>query len=154
VESAKGSGKLQKLSDGGGLQLWITESGSKLWRLAYRYGGKQKLLALGSYPVTSLADARGKRDAQKKVLAAGQDPSLMRKISNANSFDAIADEWLEQQIKRSAEATVTRNRWLLSFARPGLGPRPIDQISAAEILAVLRGIEVRGRLESARRARG
>ena len=153
VEAAKGSGKLQKLSDGGGLQLWITQSGSKLWRLAYRYGGKQKLLALGSYPVTSLADARAKRDAQKKVLAEGQDPSLMRKISNANSFDAIADEWLEQQIKRSAEATITKNRWLLSFARSSLGQRPIDQISAAEILAVLRGIEVRGRLESARRAR-
>lgn len=67
--------KLQKLSDGGGLQLWVQPTGARLWRLAYRFGGKQKLLALGVYPTISLAEARLARDAAKRLLAAGVDPS-------------------------------------------------------------------------------
>ena len=67
-------------------------SGGKLWRLAYRFGGKQKLLALGSFPEIGLADARERRAAQKKLLDSGRDPSVERKVSAANTFDALADE--------------------------------------------------------------
>ncbi|WP_366485051.1 site-specific integrase [Devosia sp.] len=82
------------------------------------------------------------------------DPSLLRKLSLDNSFDAVADEWIGQQIKKGqAEATITKKKWLLSFARKGFGSRPVSEVSPVEVLAVLRGIEARERLESANRAR-
>lgn len=116
--------------------------------------GKQKVLALGAYPVISLSEAREKREAQKKILGTGMDPSLLRKLSLDNSFDAVADEWIGQQIKKGqAEATITKKKWLLSFARKGFGSRPVSEVSPVEVLAVLRGIEARERLESANRAR-
>ena len=90
--------KLQKLSEGGGLQLWVQPTGARLWRLAYRYGGKQKLLAIGVYPVISLAAAREARDAAKDLLAQGIDPSEEKKITESpeNSFRAIAEEYLSK----------------------------------------------------------
>ena len=154
VDSAKPSEKIRKLSDGGGLQLWIMPSGSKLWRWAYRYGGKQKVQALGAYPVTSLAEAREKREAQRKILATGMDPALLRKISQENTFNSVADDWIEHQKKlKRAEATIKKQKWLLSFAREAIGSRPISEITPVEILAVLRGLQDRERLESASRAR-
>lgn len=156
IETAKPNigAKVTKLSDGGGLQLWITPTGSKLWRLAYRFAGKQKLLALGAYPIVSLKEARERRDQQKRVLESGRDPSVERKVSAANTFAAVADEYLEQMKSDGrAETTIAKNTWLLDFARPALGARPIAEITSADILAVLRGIERRGKRESARRAR-
>ncbi|TGW04614.1 DUF4102 domain-containing protein, partial [Mesorhizobium sp. M2D.F.Ca.ET.145.01.1.1] len=73
--NARPTSKLMKLSDGGGLQLWVQPTGSRLWRLAYRFGGKQKLLALGSYPLISLAEAREARDTAKRLLLRGIDPA-------------------------------------------------------------------------------
>ena len=150
--------KLRKLSDGGGLQLWVQPTGSRLWRLAYRFDAKQKLLALGPYPAISLADARSAREEAKRFLAAGVDPSAAKHEKKAadsiDRFRAIACEYVSK-LKREgrAEATITKTEWLLSFAYPTLGDRPIREIDAPAILAVLREVEVRGRFESARRLR-
>jgi integrase len=150
-----------KLSDGGGLHLLLTPSGGRLWRLQYRYAGKQKLLAFGAYPEISLAAARTKRDEAKKLLADGNDPGVQRRIeklsrqaSGANTFAALANEYLHKlEQEGRAQATMAKTAWLLDFTRPLLGSRPISEITAAEVLSVLRTVERRGRLESARRLR-
>jgi integrase len=135
--------------------------GSKLWRLAYRFGGKQKTLALGAYPIVSLSVARQKRDGAKKLLASGIDPSQQAKLdkiekqaSSANTFNSVADEFLlKVEREGRADATMTKKRWLLSLARSDLGHRPIAEISAAEILVPLRKVEGQGNYETARRLR-
>ena len=78
IRAAKASGTIAKLSDGSGLQLWVTPDGAKRWRLAYRYNGRQKTLAIGVYPTTGLRDAREARDQARRLLAAGQDPTLTK----------------------------------------------------------------------------
>lgn len=107
VETAKPKDKSYKLSDGGGLYLEVTASGSRYWRLKYRYGGKEKRLAFGVYPEVSLAEARDKRDVAKKVIAAGNDPGeikkaekIAHKISFENTFEAIAREWHQHKADR------------------------------------------------------
>jgi integrase len=153
--------KPQKLSDGGGLFLLVQPNGSKLWRLAYRHDGKQKALACGAYPIVSLAEARRKRDAAKALLAAGKDPSaerrrekLVAKLSASNTFRAIADEWIQKlEREKRAAATLDKKRWLIGLIEPDLGPRPIAEVTAQEVLATLRRIEARGRHETASRAR-
>ena len=150
-----------KHSDGGGLHLLVSPHGSKLWRLAYRFDGKQKTLAFGSYPAVSLAEARQRREAAKKLLASGLNPSQQAKLdkitkraSNSNTFDAVADEFLLKLEREGKGArTLKKQRWLLGLARADLGGRPIADISAAEVLVPLRKVEVRGRYESARRMR-
>ena len=109
--AAQPAAKLQKLTDGGGLQLWVQPSGARLWRLAYRFGGKQKLLALGVYPTISLARARQAREDAKRLLANGADPTSEKKRrkqehSNAVTFRAIADEYLTK-LKREGRAAAT-----------------------------------------------
>lgn len=161
VRTAKATERPQKLSDGGGLHLLVTPTGGRLWRLAYRFAGKQKTLAFGAFPAVSLADARAKRDAAKRALAEGVDPGaklrlerVTRSIAAASTFDAVADEYLDKlRREHRAPATMTKVEWMLSFARPALGGRPIAEISAAEVLAALRKVEARGRLETARRLR-
>jgi integrase len=152
---------LTKLSDGGGLQLWVMPDGAKRWRLAYRHNGKQKTLAIGVYPTTSLREARDARDDAKRLLGSGQDPSLVRKLdkaekakASANTFNSLADELLEKKrLEGKAERTFDKVEWLLSLARPDLGVRPIADITAPEILRVLKSVEARGRLETAKRLR-
>ena len=161
IRKANAGDKLIKLSDAGGLQLWVTPDGAKRWRLAYRFGGGQKLLAIGVYPVTSLKDARQARDDAKRLLAQGQDPSRVKKLAklakvaqSANTFDAIGGEFLDKKRKEAkADRTLSKLEWLLSLASPAIGARPIAEITAPEILAVLRAVESRGRRESARRLR-
>jgi len=161
VRSAKAGGKITKLSDGGGLQLWVTPDGAKRRHLAYRFAGGQKVLAIGVYPTIGLKEARVARQDAKKLLAAGVDPSAAKKQvkiekadSAANTFEAIATELLEK--KRSegkAENALAKTEWLLSLANPILGARPIKEIEAPDILAVLRTVETRGRRETAKRLR-
>lgn len=159
--SARPRQKPFKLSDGGGLYLLVQPNAAKLWRLAYRFDGKQKLLALGAYPVTSLADARVKRDAAKKILSDGMDPSIERKaerraaqMSRRNTFRAVADELMEKfKAEDDAPTTLKKKRWLLDFAIEEFGNRPIAEIKASEILEALRKIEKRGRHETATRVR-
>ena len=161
IKAAKPGAKIAKLSDGGGLQLWILPQGGKYWRLAYRFEGKQKVLALGAYPSVGLKEARVARDAAKRELAAGHDPNQQKKLSrleaqtaSTNTFDAIAEEFLAKKRREGrAGATIAKLEWLLGLAAPDLGARPVAAISPPEVLAVLRKVEVRGRLETASRLR-
>jgi hypothetical protein len=133
--SAKPSSTTRKLSDGGGLQLWVQPNGGRLWRLAYRYRGKQKLLSFGSYPAVSLLSARSQRDAAKVLLAQGIDPSQAKKDAKAdqaaseNTFKAIAAEYLaHQRQNKRAGSTMVKLEWLLDFAYPKLGERLMTEI--------------------------
>ena len=158
LRSLKGKATLYRVADAGGLCIEIDPSGSRRWRCRYRFGGKQKMLSLGVYPAVSLLQARERRDELRKTLSAGIDPSAQRKlhkltahIAASNTFQDIASEWLAG---RGAISHLTRNKlqWLLvSFAFPMIGARPVDSISAPELLAVLRRVESRGTLETARR---
>jgi len=153
--------RVLKLSDGEGPQLWVKPSGAKLWNLAYRFDGKQRKLAIGPYPRISLKDARTRRDGAKRLLDDGLDPSQQKRLAklaataqNANTFATIADELLAQKRREGkAPATLTKLEWLFGLARPALGARPIAEIEAPEVLQVLRGVEARDRLETARRLR-
>ncbi|WP_299809714.1 integrase arm-type DNA-binding domain-containing protein [uncultured Roseibium sp.] len=153
--------KEKKLSDSDGLYLLLKPTGGRLWRLAYRFGGKQKALALGKYPQVGLLEARQKRDAAKVLLAKGIDPSQKAKtekaeaaLSNGNTFSSIADELLEKLEREGlAKTTLTKRRWLLDMARPDLGMRPVKDITASEILVPLRKVEALGNYETARRLR-
>ncbi|MGJ0427227.1 tyrosine-type recombinase/integrase [Methylocystis sp.] len=162
IRRAKPGDRLAKLSDGGGLQLWITPDGAKRWRLAYRFSGAQKTLAIGVYPAIGLREARAARDKAKKQLAEGQDPGQAKKLaklaqatSAANTFDAIAAELLEKKRREDkADRTIIKFEWFMTLARPAIGARPIREITAPEILAVLRPIEASGRIETAKKLRG
>ena len=150
--------KLSKLSDTGGLQLWIQPNGSRLWRFAYRYAGKQKTLALGTYPTVSLSDARQARDDAKRVLASGGDPAIEKKLRKAEvlgaTFREIAAEYMERKKREGcSDSTITRDKRLLDAAYPLLGSVPIRTINAPMILKALQKVEERGRFESARRMR-
>lgn len=156
----KATDKLVKLSDMGGLQLWIFPNGSKLWRVAYRFAGKQKSLAVGRYPETTLLKARMARDAAKLQLIEGTDPGhkrLMERLERefpGDSFNEVAKEYLDKLRREGrSEATMTKTEWLLDFARPVLGPISVKAIRPIDVLAVLRTVERRGRYESARRLR-
>lgn len=161
IKAAKGRAKQYKLTDSDGLHLLVLPSGRRYWRMNYRYLGKYKTLAFGIWPEVELADARAKRDEARRLLARGIDPSeqlkqdkIIASVAAANTFQAVADEWLAK-IEREdlSPVTLKKNRWLLSFAYPALGRRPIADISPHELLAVLRTVEVRGRHESAKRIR-
>src|SRR5208282_4993568 len=114
IKRALPGAKIIKLSDGGGLQLWITPDGAKRWRLAYRYEGAQKTFAIGVYPEVGLKDARDAREAARKTLAHGQDPSQVKKAARAaqteagrNSFPGIAGKEASRQ-ESGGDATQVR----------------------------------------------
>jgi integrase len=158
VRNAKPSAKPRKLSDGGGLHVLIQPSGSKLWRLAYRFAGKQKTLALGVYPIVSIEEARRHRDEAKKLLARSIDPSVQRKVDKQagknSSFRGVAEEVIAKLEREGrAQATLTKKRWLLDFAYLAFGDRPVAKVTANELLALLRKIEAQGLYETARRLR-
>ena len=158
VRNAKPGPRPRKLSDGGGLHVLVQPTGGKLWRLAYRFAGKQKTLALGVYPAVSLEEARQRRDAAKKLLARSIDPSVQRKADKhagkEGTFRAIAEEVIAKLEREGrAQAILNKKRWLLDFAFPAFGERPVDEITARELLALLREIEGRGLYETAKRLR-
>lgn len=162
LRNAKPQDKPYKLFDGGGLHLLVNPSGSRIWRLAYRFLGKPKQISFGPYPTVSLADARQKRDEAKKLLLDGQDPSTARKlekvnatISTGNTFALLSAEYIARlETRESANATIKKNKWLLeTLAGPSLGSRPIAEIKPVEVLDILRQVERSGRRESARRLR-
>jgi len=160
AKKAKATEKPMKLSDGGGLFLLVQPNGSKYWRLAYRFNGKQKTLALGVYPDISLKDARQRREDARKLLANDVDPGENRKAAKsakteraANSFETIAREWFVKN--SSAWSQNHGDRIIRRLERdifPWIGGRPIAEIKAQEILAALRRIEERGAVETAHRA--
>lgn len=157
VQNLRPGPKSFKTSDSGGLYVLMTPRGTKSWRLDYRFFGIRKTLAFGQYPSVSLAEAREKRDAAKKLLSAGQDPSLQRKIermaaktANANTFGAVASEFLQRMVEQGrSPATVQKNRWMLEIVAVQLCDRPISDITAAEILNLLQRVERRGKRDTA-----
>ena len=159
VKQAKTKTKPYKLADGGGLYLHLKTAG-KYWRYKYRYAGKEKLLALGTYPEISLADARKLHLEARENLANGIDPSAHKKATSAathaalaNSFEALAIEWSKTRSKKSESTEKRQNALLKKDLLPYLGNRPIADIKAPELLKVLRKIESRGAIESAHRAK-
>jgi hypothetical protein len=162
IRNAKPGERPVRLFDGGGLYLEVSPTGGKWWRLKYRFNGKEKRLSLGVYSDVSLKDARDRRDASRKLLANGIDPSENRKAMKsaradlaANSFEMLAREWFA---KFSATwAANHSDRIVRRFERdifPWIGTRPITEVTAQELLSVVRRIESRGALETARRALG
>ena len=157
LRAAKPTEKPYKLSDGGGLYLLVNPSGALWWRFKYQFEGREKLLSLGVHPHVSLQQARALRDEAKKAVANRVDPSAKRqaeKSSTANSFEAVAREWLALQEKKLAPATYAKAVWTLeTLVYPYIGSRPIAKLSAADVLKVLKRIEARGIHETAHRTR-
>lgn len=155
--NAKPKEKPYKLSDEKGMYLEVMPNGSKYWRLKYRITGKEKRLALGVYPEIGLAAARDRRDEARKLIANGTDPGAAKKeekktakIAAANSFEAIAREWLAHMQGKWSEGhhTYTKRRFE-AYVFPEIGNAPIAQISAPALLAVARKIERKGTIETA-----
>lgn len=161
VDTAKGKEKPYKLADGGGLYLLVNPNATKYWRLKYRVSGKEKLLAVGVYPDVSLADARGKRDEAKKILAAGGDPGeekktvkLAKKASVENTFEALAREW--HAMKEPHWSKGYAEDLMEAFENdifPYIGKRPVDDIKPLQVLEALRKLEKRGVLDKMRKIR-
>ena len=157
IRKEKPTEKPQKISDGDGLFLLVTPQGGKLWRLAYRFAGKQKTLAFGEYPIVGLADARGKREEAKKQLANGIDPSAAKAAGQdaaANSFEMIAREWHGTHMANKSEDHAKKT--LINFEKdifPWLGKLPITGIEAPDVLSVVKRIEQRGANEIAAKAK-
>jgi len=161
VKSAKTTGKPLKLSDGGGLFLLVNSDGTKYWRMAYRFGGKQKLLAFGKYGKNevSLAEARAKRDEARKLLADDIDPAQAKRIekitkatNNANTFEAIARAWHTNKAATWQERTASNVLHRLEKdVFPLIGNMPIADIKPPVMLDLLRQIEKRGAVDMAKR---
>lgn len=161
LRSLKPRASAYKIADGGGLYLLVNSNGSRLWRLAYRYGGKQRTLAIGAYPGVGLADARKAREAAKTVLADNRDPSTEKQQAKrlatrraANTFEAVAREWLENERPRwkgDHYDRVARRLELNVF--PDLGGVYIGTIEPPDLLEVLRKVEARGVSDMPRRVR-
>ena len=148
-----------KHGDGNGLYLVVHTSGSKYWRLKYRIAGKEKLLSFGVYPEVRPPEARAKAQEARDLIRAGKDPSLERKahklakkLAGANTFEAVAREWMSGRIVEAAQNIKTLAR-MENDVFPWLGKRPISEINAPDILAVLRRIDSRGARYTAHRVR-
>ena len=161
ARNAKPTESDRKLNAGSGLYLLVRPVGSKLWRLDFTFAKKRKTLSLGSYPDISVSAARKLRDEAKSDIKAGIDPSQKRKLnkllratSNATTFGLISAELLQNKREENlVKATLDKLGWLFSLVADDLGERPITEISPPEILAILKRIEARGKLETAKRLR-
>lgn len=171
IRNAKPAAKPITLFDGSGLYLLVNPTGGKWWRFKYRYGGKGKLLSLGTYPTVPLAGrkdkntghwidgARDKRDKARQQLAAGIDPGQVRKaakiaqLGDADSFEVVAREWYAKHAPTWADSHASKIiRRLEVDVFPYVGKRPVGKITAPELLTVLRRIENRGAIDTAHRA--
>ncbi|MGB9384617.1 MAG: integrase arm-type DNA-binding domain-containing protein, partial [Pseudolabrys sp.] len=161
VRNSKPLAKAYKLSDGGGMYVLVKPDGGRYWRLDYRFAGKRYTLSLGVYPTVTLSNARTRREEARRLLAQNVNPSAAKKASkrsakmaSENTFEAIAREWITNQQDRLAVQYSTR---LLARLEadifPHIGSRPIAEIDAPELLDVLRKVERRGVIETARRLR-
>ncbi|MCU6278370.1 tyrosine-type recombinase/integrase [Enterobacter quasiroggenkampii] len=161
VDAAKPREKAYKLADGAGLYLEVVPSGSRYWRMKYRFNGKEKRMAFGVYPAVSLAQARALRDEAKKKLAEGIDPSfakkeekLVRDVQLNNTFQAVALEWHGTKVSRWSEGYASDI--LEAFNKdifPYIGQQPVNDIKPLVLLNVLRRMESRGATEKAKKVR-
>ena len=158
--NAKPKPKPYKLADGGGLYLLVNPNGAKYWRLKYRYLGKEQSLALGIYPLVSLADAREGRTTAKKQLMVHVNPSAAKKgekrqaiLSAEQTFEAVAREWHRKKLDswKPTHGSNILHRLVVDIF-PDIGSRPIAEISASELLHTIKAIESRGANEIARKS--
>ena len=160
LRNLKGTGTAQKHSDVGGLFIFVTPSGKKYWRMAYRFGGKQKLLSFGEYPLISLREVRDKRETAKKLLYDGVDPGEQKKAVKAaaveaqknakNTFEAVAREWYPLKVRQVSEKQASRIlHYLEANAFPVFGAKPVSEIEAMDVLGIIRPIEAKGHHTSA-----
>lgn len=160
VEAAKPKNAVYRVGDGDGLYLEIPPKGAKRWRYRFRFGGKENMLSLGTYPDVTLKDARDKRDEMRLRLNKGTNPAEARKEERAaaaglDSFEAIAREWHEK-FKDTWTPEHAANK-LSSLERdvfPWIGQDQAKTITAPDLLPLLRRVEERGALETAHRLRG
>lgn len=161
IRKAKAQDKGIKLPDSHGLHLFVSPAGGKSWRYRYEFGGKEKLLTLGQYPVMPLTEAREARDRARAILRDGRDPGIAKKQKrltvaqqSTETFETIAREWHATNVGRWSP--VHGGDILHSLDRdvfPGIGPYPVRDVTVSDVLAVLRDIEARGSNETARRVR-
>lgn len=160
IRALKPADRIYKKADERGLYVEVRPGGTKLWRLKYRFAGKDKRIALGTYPEVSLAEARRKRDEARQKLRDGIDPlaerqreKLLAQFAAANTFGDIAKEYIDKMVADGrAIATTSKANWLLEQLAP-LVKRPIGDLKPVDILAALKRIEARGKHETARRCR-
>ena len=161
VQNAKPQDKPYKLVDGGGLHLFVTPAGGRLWRLRYEFAGKEKTFSIGPFPAVKLAEARERRDAAKAMLRAGRDPSAEKRVAKIAAtiaaeltFEPIARRWYEQSAPMWTERHASDVLGSLEGdVFPKIGALPIGEITPPIVLQVLRPIEARPALETARRTR-
>jgi integrase len=159
VKNAKPNGKPYKLTDFDGLYLYVSAQGSRLWRYDYRFGGKRKTASFGVYPDIGLAAARQARDTARQMLKDGRDPIAVRQVEKAringtveNSFETVARNWFAaRKATWRADHAAEIMRRLETFIFPDLGPRAIGEIEPPELLAVLRKVERRPAIVTARK---
>lgn len=169
IQAAKPMDKQRKLSDGDGLILLVRPTGAKLWQLRYRFGGKEKTLSIGPYPLIPLVEARNKAFKARQSIRDGVDPSAVKQAAKAvlveqaaqqkqdekNAFEVVAMEWFDKFRKSNDWEDNHSSKILGRFTKdifPWMGKRPINEITAMELLTVIRRIENRGALETAHRA--
>jgi integrase len=157
IRAAKPQLKPYKLYDEKGLFLLVKPNGARLWRFKYAHAGLEKLISLGAYPEVPLKRARTKRDEARKLVADTVDPSARRKAeksAQADTFAAVAEEWLATKKASLTSSTWQRDRdQLLKMVGPYLGSRPVADIEAPELLAILKRLEKRGVRDTAHRVR-
>lgn len=160
IKRARPADGSYRLADAGNLFLWVTPSGGKHWRWAYRFEGKQKLMTFGKYPDVSLARARERHAQQRSILAEGIDPMAQKKaektavrLATENSFASVATLWLEHwRDDKSPRHVDSTQRRLTSNILPTLGALQMDDIGASDIVAMVRAVEARGARDVAKRA--
>ena len=159
LRGLKGSGRIRKYADGGGLYIHVSPVGGRLWRMGYRFAGRQKTLSFGAYPTVSLKAARKYREEAKELLAVGVDPGEHKKAHKAalwaeaaNAFEVVAREWFEAR-KGSWSVSHAENilRRLEKYIFPLLGEKSVARLTAPELLEALRRIEAKGAVDAAHR---
>lgn len=161
IRNAKCASKAWKLSDEKGLFLLVTPSGGKLWRLKYRFGGREKKLSFGRYPDVTLKDARRLRDEARSQVAGAVDPAAQKKLRAGaekarleNTFGGIGEEYLDRMaVEGRAAVTIKKSMWLLGLLNADLASRAVQEITPADLLVPLRRVEAVGHYETARRMR-
>lgn len=162
LRGLKPAGKVQKHPDGGGLYLYVSPTGGKLWRMDYRFAGKRKTLSMGAYPAVSLREARSRQDAAKVLLADGLDPGEQKKEAKATAvaiareqaatFEAVAREWYA---KKTTHLTLEYRKQIISRLEnmifPHIGGKPFASLEPSDILVPARQAESRGAIETAHR---
>lgn len=159
LRGIKATGKAQKHPDGGGLYMYVSPTGGKLWRIDYRFEGKRKTLSMGAYPAISLADARTRRQETKVLLAQGIDPGAQKqaikaavRANAANSFEVVAREWFDKYksswVHHHGKKILAR---LENDIFPIIGSKAVGSVTAPQLLEALRRIEARGAIDTAHR---